>query len=145
MGARLLLEVLPRWSKGEITPQAQNDAEATYCSPISKEKGEIDWHLPALDIWRQVRAFQPWPGCYTTWRGRQLKIIEAVPLPEEKGLAVGQVVALTPPKEGAVFGICTGSGVLGILKIQLTGKQAMSAAEFLRGQRQFLEAVLPSG
>ena len=145
MGAGLLLEVLPRWSKGEIVPQAQNDAEAIYCSPISKEKGEIDWHLPALDIWRQVRAFQPWPGCYTTWRGRQLKIIEAVPLPEEMGLAVGQVVALSPPREGAVLGICTGSGVLGILKIQLTGKQAMSAVEFLRGQRQFLEAVLPSG
>lgn len=144
VGAQLLLEVLPLWFRGEITPQAQNNAEATYCSPLSREDGEIDWHLPALDIWRRVRAFQPWPWCYTTWRGRQLRILEAVPLPEEAGLKVGQVVALNPPREGVAFGICSGSGVLGVLKIQLAGKQAMSAADFLRGQRQFLGAVLPS-
>jgi len=67
ISAQLLLEVLPRWSRGELTPQPQDEAKATYCSPISKEESEIDWHLPAMDIWRRLRAFQPWPGCYTTW------------------------------------------------------------------------------
>lgn len=143
MAAQLLLEILPRWSRGELTPQPQNEAEAVYSGSISKEEGEIDWHLPAVDIWRRVRAFQPWPGCYTKWQERQLRIIEAVPLPAIKALEAGQVVALTPATESkAAFGVSTGDGILGILKVQLGGKRAMSAAEFLRGQRQFIGAIL---
>ena len=144
VAARLLHEVLVHWVRGELTPQPQNEAQATYCSSISKEEGDIDWHLSAVDIWRRVRAFNPWPGCYTRWQGKQLKIIEAVPLPEERALEAGQVVALTPTREGAkpAFGVYTGDGVLGVLKVQLEGKRAMSAAEFLRGQRQFIGALL---
>jgi len=144
IAAQLLLEVLPRWSRGELTPQAQNAAEATYSVPISREESEIDWRLPAIDIWRRLRAFQPWPGCYTKWQGRQLKIIEAVPLPAERALEIGQAVALTSAMQlKAAFGISTGDGILGILKVQLEGKRAMSATEFLRGQRQFIGAILP--
>jgi len=109
---------------------------------FSKEDGEIDWRLSAVDIWRRVRAFHPWPGCYTRWQGRQLKIIGVVPLPGEKALEIGQVVALN--RGEAVFGVNTEDGVLGILSVQLEGKRAMSAAEFLRGQRQFIGAKLPS-
>ena len=146
IAARLLQEALPRWQRGEITPQPQNEIEATSCSPISKEEGEIDWRLPAIDIWRRVRAFQPWPGCYTRWQGMRLEIIEAVPLPEESTDGAGRIVTLTPAVERsqAAFGVSTGDGVLGVLKVQLAGKRAMSAAEFLRGQRQFIGASLPS-
>jgi len=144
IAAQLLLEILSRWSRGELTPQPQNEAEATYSRSISKEEGEIDWRLPAVGIWRRVRAFQPWPGCYTRWRGRQLKVIEAVPLPAIRALEVGQVVALTPAVESkAAFGVSTGEGILGVLRVQLEGKRAMSATEFLRGQRQFLGVILP--
>jgi len=145
LGARLLGEVLIHWTRGELTPRPQDESEATYCGPITKEEGEIDWRLPAIDIWRRVRAFHPWPGCYTRWRGRRLKIVEAVPLPEERTFEVGQVVALTSVPEGskAGFGIYTGDGVLGVLRVQLEGKQVLSAAEFLRGQREFMGAVLP--
>jgi methionyl-tRNA formyltransferase len=144
VAAPLLQEVLPYWLKGELTPHSQNDAEATYCRPISKNEGEIDWCLPAVDIWRRVRAFYPWPGCYTTWGGKQLKIIEAIPLDEEGLLEVGQVVAVNRGvRESEVaFGIKTGKGVLGVLKVQLGGKRVMPAAEFLRGQRQLLESIL---
>ncbi|MBA7558600.1 Methionyl-tRNA formyltransferase [subsurface metagenome] len=144
IAAQLLLEILPRWSRGELTPQPQNEAEATYSRSISKAEGEIDWRLPAVGIWRRVRAFQPWPGCCTRWRGGQLKIIEAVPLPAIRALEVGQVVALTSAVESkAAFGISTGEGILGVLRVQLEGKRAMSATEFLRGQRQFIGAILP--
>jgi methionyl-tRNA formyltransferase len=145
LGARLLLEVLSYWLRGELTPQLQSEAEASYCGPITKEEGEIDWRLSAIDIWRRVRAFNPWPGCYTRWRGRRLKIIEVVPLPEERTFKVGQVVALTSVPEGskAGFGVGTGDGVLGVSRVQLEGKQVLSAAEFLRGQREFKGAVLP--
>jgi len=141
IAARLLQEVLVGWSRGEITPQPQSEAEATYSGPITKDAGEIDWHLPAIDIWRRVRAFQPWPGCYTRWEGRRLEIIVAVPLPREGTFEVGQVVALN--RDGAAFGINTGDGILGVLEVQIEGKRAMPAAEFVRGQRQFIGAILP--
>ncbi len=148
VAAHLLQEVLVYWLRGELTPQPQNETEATFSSLISKEEGEIDWHLPVMDIWRRVRAFQPWPECYTKWQGKQLKIIEAVPLagPSRMGrIEVGRVVALSPTAERseAAFGVHTGDGILGVLKVQLEGKRAMSGAEFLRGQRQFMGAILP--
>jgi len=141
LGAQLLGEVLLGWSRGELVPQPQNGAEATYCGPITKEEGEIDWRLPAVDIWRRVRAFNPWPGCYTRWRGKSLKIIEAGLLEEGSTAKAGEVVAVGSK---AGFGVGTGDGVLAVSKVQLEGKKAMSAAEFWRGQRDFLGAVLPS-
>lgn len=140
VAARLLSEVLLRWSRGEITPQPQNEAEATYSAPITKEAGNIDWNRSAVDIWRQVRAFQPWPGCYTGWQGKRLEIIEAVPLPGGVTREAGQVVV--PDRDGVAFGVSTGDGILGVLKVQLEGKRAMPAGEFLRGQRQFVGARL---
>jgi len=142
VGAHLLLEALTGWLRGEITPRPQNEDEATYFSQINKEAGEIDWNLTAVEIWRRVRAFYPWPGCYTTWRGKQLKIIEAVALPGEGSSEVGRVTAL--PGHEAGLGIGTGEGVLSVLRVQMEGKKAMSAAEFLRGQRDFIGSVLPS-
>ncbi len=140
LGAGLLGEVLVGWERGELTPRPQDEAGASYSGPITKEEGEIDWRLPAVDIWRRVRAFNPWPGCYSRWRGKTLKIIEAVLL-EEPAARAGEVVALS----SAGFGVGTGDGVLGILKVQMEGKRAMSAGEFLRGQRDFIGMVLPSG
>jgi methionyl-tRNA formyltransferase len=142
MAAELLPGVLRRWTRGEITPQPQNEAEATYSAPLAKEDGEINWHLPAVEIWRRVRAFQPWPGAYTRWGGNRFEIIKAVPVPKEGSFAVGQVIALN--RVEVAFGINTGEGILGVARVQLEGKRAMSAAEFVRGQRQFIGVVLPS-
>jgi methionyl-tRNA formyltransferase len=140
IGAQLVLDVLPRWRKGELKPQPQDESRATYSGMLSKADSEIDWHRSAVDIWRRVRAFQPWPGCYTLWQGRQLKILEAVPLSKGEALEVGRVITLN---QGEVaFAVNTGDGILGILRVQLEGKRAMSSAEFLRGQRQFSWAIL---
>ncbi len=141
VAAQLLLEVLPRWVKGELTPQPQDEAAVTNTGVLSKQEGEIDWRLPAVAIWRRVRAFNPWPGCYTRWQGKQLKIIEAVPLAEKGTYQAGQVIALN--NEGAEFGIGTGEGILGVLRVQMEGKRAVTAAEFLRGHRQFIGTILP--
>jgi len=144
----LLQAVLVSCARGELKPQPQDETKATYCGQISKEDGEIDWQLPTVDIWRRVRAFQPWPGCYTRWQGQRLEITEAVPVsvPEAMTLDAGRVVALTPAvgELQTAFGLQTGDGILGIVRVQLEGKRAMSAAEFLRGQRQFIGAILPS-
>lgn len=142
-GARMLLDILVRWSRGVLTPRPQNESEATYSSTISKQDGAIDWHLPAVNLWRRVRAFQPWPGCHTKWQGRLLEIIEAMPLPltGEGSLEVGRVVAVAPESKAAI-GVVTGDGVLGVSQVQLEGKRVMSAAEFVRGQRQFIGSQL---
>lgn len=140
VAARMLQEVLIRRQRGEIEAQSQDDAAATYTRQFSKEDGKVDWQKTAADIWRQVRAFNPWPGCYTVWQGKQLRFIEAVPLAGEGVAEVGQVTAL---RAGAAFGVHTGRGTLGVLQVQLEGKRAMPAAEFLRGQKGFIGAVLP--
>jgi methionyl-tRNA formyltransferase len=141
VGANLLTEALNGWLQGEITSMPQDDNQATYFGQIKKEEGEIEWTLPAITIGRRVRAFNPWPGCYTTWRGKQLKIIEAEALPGERALEIGKVIALTGRDGG--LGIGTGEGVLKVLKLQLEGRRAVAAAEFLRGQRDFIGEKLP--
>jgi methionyl-tRNA formyltransferase len=140
LGAQLLGEILAGWSRGERTPQPQDESRATYCGPIAKEEGEIDWRQPAIDIWRRVRAFNPWPGCYTRWRGKTLKIIEAAPTDGGGNTTkAGEVVAL---EARAGFGVGTGDGILGISRVQMEGKRAMPAEEFLRGQRDFIGEML---
>jgi len=142
IGAQLLLDVLPQLAGGKLVPQPQDEEGVTYSGIIHKEDGEIDWHLPAVDIWRRIRAYQPWPGCYTRWQGRQLKIHEAAPLGEQTTGEAGHVVTLG--NKGTAFGISTGDGILIVLRVQLEGKRVMPAAEFLRGQRDWAGMVLPS-
>lgn len=142
IGAQLLLDVLPRLAAGTLVPHPQDEAMATYSGIIRKEDGEIDWRLPAVDIWRRVRAYQPWPECYTLWRGRQFKILEALPFDRQVTDKVGQVVALD--RKNTAFGVSTGEGMLGVLRVQMEGKRVMSAAEFLRGQRDWTGMVLSS-
>lgn len=144
IGAWMLTEILAALPGGKLVPEPQNEAQATYTREIVKEEGRIDWNLSAMDIWRRVRAYQPWPEAYTFWKGKQLNIIEAVPLTVEIAPEAGRVVALMPVRgqTGAAFGVGTGNGVLGVLKVQIEGKRAMSADEFLRGQRDFLGAML---
>lgn len=137
IGARLLLETLPGWLGGSLKPQPQDEAQATYTRQITKEDGEIDWQLSALELWRRVRAFDPWPGCYTRWKDKRLKIIQTVPVDGEKAGEVGKVIALPQPSLAPV-GVVTGDGVLGLLRVQLEGKKEMSAMEFLLGQSDFL-------
>jgi methionyl-tRNA formyltransferase len=140
VGAFLLLEVLTCWTKGEIAPRPQDEAAASYFGTVTKESGEIDWSQPADVIWRKIRAYYPWPGCFTRWQGKTLKLIETQSLPDDKVAAIGQVIALPDGSPG----IKTGDGILKVLSLQLEGKKQMSSAEFLRGQRQFAGSVVPS-
>jgi methionyl-tRNA formyltransferase len=146
VSARLIQDVLVRWVRGEFTPRPQDEALATYTQPLRKEEGEIDWQQPAAAIWRKVRAFNPRPGCFTWWQGKRLKILEVMPLPgtsEAGKVGAVKVEDITGFTKEAI-GVGTGEGVLAVMKVQLEGKQAVSAAEFLRGQRQLVGAVLPS-
>jgi methionyl-tRNA formyltransferase len=140
VGAELLIETLPLWLAGRIAPQTQDNGRATYSRVVTKEDGRMDWYLPALELWHRVRAFQPWPGCYTTWEGKLLKIVQAVPLPGD-GKA-GRVTEIRGVP-GVAVGVQTGDGLLGLLKVQLEGKRVMTADEFIRGQKGFAASLLP--
>ena len=141
VGAQSLVEILPLWIDGRIKPQPQEESRASYSKVITKGDGEMDWRLPALDLWRRVRAFDPWPGCFTWWRGKRLRLIKVVPLHGDRSGEPGKVIALSSPAPATV-GVETGDGVLGLLSVQLEGKREMSADEFVRGQRDFVGSSL---
>ena len=146
IAARQLQEVLAALERGEVIPRPQNEALATYSREFSKEDGRIDWNLAAVEIWRRVRALQPWPGCFSFWKGKSLKVIDAIPIDSESA-PPGKTIKIKITKPfwaGAAFGVGTGKGVLGLLKVQLEGKRVMSSDEFLRGQREFVGAILES-
>jgi len=139
VGGRLLLETLPRWLDGELKPQAQDESQATYSKLITSRDAEIDWHLPALDLWRTVRAYNPWPSCYTWYQGKRLRIHEAIPVGNGGKGVIGEVIALA---EQPGIGVVTGRGILGLCQVQLEGRREMSADDFVRGRRDFIGCIL---
>lgn len=141
LGADMLPGVLTKLKQGWLTPQPQDNALATVTRLVEKEEGELDWRLPAEELARRVRAYDPWPGTFTRWQGKVLKVSQVVALPSESGAPPGTVVAL----EGAPtpVGVATGRGVLGLRRVQLEGRRAVTAQEFLQGARGFVGAVLP--
>ena len=139
VGAELLLETLPKWIGGELKPRPQDESQATYSKLIANEDGEIDWHLSAVELWRRIRAYNPWPGCYTWWKGKRLKIHRVIPLSDVAKGEMGEVIALRePPKVGVVVG----HGILGLCQVQLEGRHEMPVDEFVRGQRNFIGSIL---
>ncbi len=136
LGAALLIETLPDWLAGRITPQPQNDALATVAPRIKKEEGRINWRQSAAEIERLTRAFNPWPGAFTLWGDIRIKILTA---------AVVKTASAAP---GTVFklddriAVGTGSGALVLKTIQPAGKRAMPAAAFANGASNFIGAVL---
>jgi methionyl-tRNA formyltransferase len=138
LGAELLLQTLPPWLAGRLEPRPQDDAQATYTRPISKEEAVIDWALPAREIWHRVRAYNPRPGARTWWEGHQLNVLRGRPLAEWKGQGrPGRVV-----QTSSGVAVVTGQGALLLEEIQLAGKRSMGAEDFVRGQRQFIGSVL---
>lgn len=141
LGADLLAETLPRWLAGAIVPQPQDEARATKCALLRKEDGLLDWALPAEDLWRRVRAYNPWPGAYTFLDGQMLHIWRAWPLDARRDAPPGTVVALTEKERESlaagvgpsVFGVVTGRGMLVVLEAQRAGRRALPADQFLRG------------
>jgi len=140
-GARLLIETLPLWIKGKIVPKSQDESQASYSGLVGKEAGRVDWQLPAVEIWRRVRAFEPSPGSYTWWKGKRLKLCKVVPLEVALQAEPGDVVVL-PRGLSAVVGVGTGRGILGLISVHPEGKRQMSVEEFIRGQRDFVGSKL---
>ena len=123
-----LLESLELLENGRAPHIPQDNALATYASKLKREDGKIDWTNPADAIERKIRAFDPWPGAFMKFDGRNLKVFSAAIL-ALRGTP-GEI--LQSEKE---LVIAAGEGALSLGEVQLEGKRRMTAAEFLRGHR----------
>jgi methionyl-tRNA formyltransferase len=140
VGAPLLADTLEKYARGEISPRPQDNSQATVTSLLAREDGEIDWSQPAVRIARMVRAYDPWPGTHTRWRGQVLKVLEAYGL---TGDAMGPPGSLSRADEDGGLVVAAGQGRLRLTRLQIEGKRALPAEEFLRGYPQILGVTLP--
>lgn len=134
VGVDLLLEAIALIERGEVTPQPQDHAAATYVGRVTTDDCRIDWSAPADDINNLVRASTPWPGAWCIIKGRRLKVLKVdivQNILSEEG-EPGEIVEM-PKGRGPI--IQTGEGAVELVCLQPEGKQPMSGAEFLRGAR----------
>jgi len=147
MGAALLVETLPRWAAGELTPQAQDDEEATVSHLLRRADAALDWHEPAEALWRRVRAVAEWPQAFTSWSGRLVRIL-AADFDRAGSLPPGFVGPVgTRARAPTAAAIGTGEGLLLPRVVGIEGRRPVAIDSFLRGYPAFIGARLsaPSG
>ena len=131
-GAPLIVETLRGLASGTITPTPQDNSQATLAPPLKKDDGRINWSLPAQTIYNRIRGFHPWPGAFTTFRGKQCAIW-AKPAPHQP------VVTSTPgtirANSADVDVTCGAETALRLEFVQLEGRNKISAREFANGAR----------
>ncbi len=138
LGSALLLEALDGYAAGRLVPSPQDDSQASYTKLLKKEDGVIDWSAAAIQIEQMTRAYDPWPGAQTSWRGQPLKILAASAHPEWAGSAAPGTLL---PDNGTAW-VATGAGAIELLLVQPAGKRPLAAADWWRGLRQIAGARL---
>ncbi len=144
LGADLIVETIDAVRDGRSRQNPQPTAGVTYAEKISKAEACIDWRQDAVEIWRRIRAFNPWPIAETRLNGVQLRMWDAevhrTPVPEASARTPGTVLAATP--EG--IDVACGRGVLRVLRLQLAGRKPLPARDFIRGRRLDGACLAPS-
>ncbi len=132
LGADLMVQTLPAIESGVLEEQPQSDQGVTYAQKIGKAEARIDWSQDAQRIWRQVRAFNPWPVAETRYNGQQVRVWEAELAPANTPIALpGTVLAAG----AAGIDVACGIGALRVRRLQLAGRKPLQAVDFLAGQR----------
>lgn len=132
LGPDALINTINRLANGGITPEPQNDADANYAKKLSKDEANIDWSMDAEQIERNIRAFNPWPVCFTQMSGNTVKIYQAH-MVEQSGTA-GTVLA--SDKNGII--VACGKYALSISELQPQGKKPMAINDFLNGRSDWV-------
>lgn len=131
LGAKLLAETLPKIEAGKIQPEKQDDSLSTYAGLITKQDGKVDFTQSPEVIERKIRAFDPWPGAFCTFREDSMKIWKAVVQEMATEKESGTIIAVSD--DG--LDVACGGGVLRITEIQMPGKKRVSINAFLRGNQ----------
>ncbi|WP_419805781.1 methionyl-tRNA formyltransferase [Terriglobus sp.] len=138
LGAELMIETLDGLAAGTIQPEPQGNALATHARPLIREDGQIDWTSPAAAIDARFRGFQPWPGAFTSFRGKKLIIhaMQAGTAPAHANSIAGQILKPTGVTGIPAIPVACGDGHIALLhEVQLEGKKRICAADFLRGHQ----------
>ncbi len=130
IGAELMTETLRGLERGTVTPRPQDHNRASLAPILKKEDGKADFTLPAEVIYNRLRGFQPWPGCFTSFRGKKLTIAAAKPNRESQNLSPGEILV----KDNRILVGCRES-TLELLEVQPEGKRKMPVGDFVRGYR----------
>jgi methionyl-tRNA formyltransferase len=129
-GAPLIVETLRKIARGEIAPQPQDNSQATLARPLKKEDGLIDWSSSAQSIYNRIRGLQPWPGAFTSFRGKSCNIW-GKPVASESASPPGTI----HETNGRVSVTCGDATSLELEFVQLEGRKRVTAREFANGAR----------
>ena len=133
LGAEMMVEALAGLEAGSMEPVAQGADGITYAHKLSRADGRLDWRRPAVELERQVRALNPWPGVWVEHEGERIKVLAAAV--EEGPAAEMEPAPGTLPGtliDGAL-GVATGESVLRLLRVQRAGKDSQDAGDFVLG------------
>lgn len=143
VGIKLLLSTLPRIIQRQITPQKQNDADATLCQIIERSDGHILWSDDAVSIYNRYRALSPWPGVYTYWQKKddllRLKLL-SLSYQQENPASLSPLGTVI--KVNDKIGVQTMTGVIFLETVQLEGKNPVPISEFVRGNETLIGSCL---
>jgi methionyl-tRNA formyltransferase len=142
LGAESLIEALNKLDRGEIKPEPQNDAGATLAPILKREDGEINWAMTATEIFNRLRGFTPFPGCYTFYSDHRLEIVKARAEPGGEAVDKVEPGVVCEAARDSFAVACGGATRLRIIEVQLEGKRAMPARDFLNGARLQVGAKL---
>jgi len=131
VGAELMVETLRRLESGSSKPQAQDHDRATLAPILKREDGLADFKSSAQRIYNRQRGFQPWPGCYTSLKGKKLGITSAKAHSYSGTQGPGEMLV----DRDQLFVVCGERSALQLLEVQPEGKRRMTAADFIRGYR----------
>ncbi|MCY4615059.1 MAG: methionyl-tRNA formyltransferase [Chloroflexi bacterium] len=149
LGAQRLVEFLGPWVAGEVEAVPQDESLATYAPTLSKADGTLDWLRPAEELWRLVRAMQPWPQARATYGDAPFTIHDAWPVEAPHRAPAGEVCAgdgeplseLLPGRVARAVVAC-GEGGLALLRVQRAGRRALEIEDYLNGDRDLIGARL---
>jgi methionyl-tRNA formyltransferase len=133
LGAPMMLDTLQKLERGELTAKPQDSSLATLAPPLKKEEGLIDWAQPVSAIYNRIRAFDPWPGTYTQFRGRSCHIWGR-PGESDSAAAQAQCGAILQKGQGILVA-CGQSTWLQLESVRLEGRKRVTAIEFANGAR----------
>jgi len=142
LGAKMIVEFIPKWIEKKIEPVEQDHGRATYCKPVKREDGKINWNAAAEEIFCQWRAYHPWPGIFSELniknQPKRLKLLEIDIAPNvETGGKQGKII-----KYNQETAVQAKKGLILLKKIQLEGKKEMDVDEFVRGFPEFIGEIL---